>query len=166
MTESTVTADVCPRCGANTLFASPIGLWCADCAVAEFGVGKPAPPASEPVADPCPQCKAPSKQVSENAWLCANRHRWVRSIHPVRDQSDPIESPSNDPIESPAHYCQGKIECIDAIESALTPEEFRGFCKGSVIQYLWREQHKGGAEDVGKAAWYCRRLVKVLGEGK
>ena len=35
-----------------------------------------------------------------------------------------------DLINQPLHYCQGGIECIDAIEAALTPEEFRGYCKG------------------------------------
>jgi hypothetical protein len=62
-------------------------------------------------------------------------------------------------IDKPPHYTQGGIECIDAIEAALTEEEFRGYCKGQAIAYLWRERHKGGDVDVGKAGWYCRRLA-------
>jgi hypothetical protein len=42
------------------------------------------------------------------------------------------------------HYRQGDIECIDAIRAALTDEEWRGFCKGNVLKYVWREKHKGG----------------------
>lgn len=54
------------------------------------------------------------------------------------------------------HYRQGGIECIDAIRAALTPEEFRGFCKGNVIKYVWRENHKGGDADLGKAGDYLK----------
>lgn len=61
-------------------------------------------------------------------------------------------------VHSPIHYTQGTIECIDAIQSALTPEEFRGFCKGNALKYLWRERHKGGQEDLQKAGDYLRRL--------
>lgn len=53
-----------------------------------------------------------------------------------------------------SHYCNGDIECIDAIKAALTPSEFAGFCKGNVIKYVWREQHKGGAVDLIKALDY------------
>ena len=51
-------------------------------------------------------------------------------------------------------YKHGDVECIDAIRAALTPEEFRGFCKGNVLKYVWRERHKGGAEDLRKASDY------------
>lgn len=66
---------------------------------------------------------------------------------------------SDDLVNHPPHYKQGEIECIDAIRSALTPEEFRGFCKGSVIQYIWRERHKGGDESLRKGVWYVNKLV-------
>jgi hypothetical protein len=63
---------------------------------------------------------------------------------------------------NPDHYRQGGIECIDAIEAALTPEEFRGYCKGNVIKYTWRERHKGEAVSLAKGAWYLRRLLGKL----
>ena len=65
-----------------------------------------------------------------------------------------------DDVNNPAHYTAGNIECIDAIKSALTPEEFRGFLKGNVIKYTWRERMKGGTESLKKAAWYLARLVE------
>lgn len=71
---------------------------------------------------------------------------------------------AGDLINHPPHYKQGDIECIDAIEAALTPEEFRGYCKGNVIKYTWRERLKGGGESLGKALWYLRRLVGKLEE--
>lgn len=51
-------------------------------------------------------------------------------------------------------YRHGDVECIDAIRAALTPEEFRGFCKGNVIKYVWRERYKGGDADLVKAKDY------------
>lgn len=66
---------------------------------------------------------------------------------------------SIDLVNSPPHYTNGKIECIEAIESALTPEELQGYLKGNIIKYLWREAMKGGAEDIKKARWYVGRLL-------
>ena len=66
---------------------------------------------------------------------------------------------ANDPVNRPAHYTAGGIECIDAIEAALTPEEFRGYCKGNAIKYTWRERHKGAEESLAKATWYLNRLT-------
>ena len=65
----------------------------------------------------------------------------------------------NDQINSPEHY-RSQIECIDAIQAALTPEEFRGFCKGNLIKYVWRERRKGGNESLEKAQWYVNRLLE------
>lgn len=60
----------------------------------------------------------------------------------------------SDSINHPDHYASGEIECIDAIRAALTPEEWRGYIKGNAMKYIWRERHKGGDEDLGKAIWY------------
>lgn len=64
-----------------------------------------------------------------------------------------------DMVNAPPHYRQGDIECIDAIKAALTPEEFRGYCKGNALKYVWRERHKGGDESLAKAKWYLDRLT-------
>jgi hypothetical protein len=61
---------------------------------------------------------------------------------------------------NPDHYKQGSVECIDAIQSALTPEEFRGYLKGNVLKYTWRERMKKGDEDMAKARWYLGRLLE------
>jgi len=66
-----------------------------------------------------------------------------------------------DMVNSPPHYTQGGIETIQAIRAALTPEEFRGYCKGSVMAYVWRERHKGGDEDLGKSVWYLNKLLEA-----
>ena len=66
-----------------------------------------------------------------------------------------------DNVNHPEHYTSGGIECIDAIEAALTPEEFRGFLKGNVIKYTWRERMKAGVESLQKAQWYLNKLISL-----
>jgi len=66
-----------------------------------------------------------------------------------------------DVVNHPSHYTDGSIECIEAIEAALTTEEFRGYCKGNCIKYIWRESHKGGTESLKKAQWYLNRLIDL-----
>jgi hypothetical protein len=65
---------------------------------------------------------------------------------------------TGDVVNFPPHYRQGNIECIDAIRAALTEEEFRGYCKGNALKYIWRERHKGGDESLLKADWYIDKL--------
>lgn len=69
---------------------------------------------------------------------------------------------AQDNVKSPPHYKQGAIECIEAIKSALTEEEFRGYCKGNAMKYIWRERHKGGTESLEKAAWYLDYMMQCV----
>jgi hypothetical protein len=66
-----------------------------------------------------------------------------------------------DTVNHPPHYTDGGIECIEAIESQQTLEEFRGYLKGNIVKYIWREQHKGGTESLKKAQWYLNRLIQL-----
>lgn len=64
-----------------------------------------------------------------------------------------------DPINSPAHYQHGGIETIDVIRAVLTPDEFRGYLKGTILKYRERAEHKGKrGEDYAKAKWFYDRL--------
>jgi len=65
-------------------------------------------------------------------------------------------------VDHPTHYTAGNIECIEAIEEQLTPEELRGYYKGNAAKYIWREQHKGSLEDIKKARWYLDRLIDTF----
>ena len=65
-----------------------------------------------------------------------------------------------DLVNHPPHYTDGSIECIDAIEAQLTPEEYRGYLKGNIAKYAWRERHKGGTESLRKARFYLNRLIE------
>lgn len=67
-----------------------------------------------------------------------------------------------DMVNQPPHYTSGEVECIDALRSALTPEEFIGFCKGNAIKYLWRSGRKGSPEeDTAKSRWYAKWLMNI-----
>ena len=68
--------------------------------------------------------------------------------------------PKEDLVNHPPHYTHGgSVECIEAIESQLTPEEYRGYLKGCIAKYIWREKHKGGKQSLEKAQWYLTRLI-------
>lgn len=66
-----------------------------------------------------------------------------------------------DVVNHPPHYTDGGIECIEAIEASLTPQEYRGYLKGNIQKYVWREKHKGGTESLKKAQWYLDRLIQL-----
>ena len=70
----------------------------------------------------------------------------------------------DDDVNSPAHYAdQGAIECIDAMESMLSREEFIGYLRGNSFKYRWRCRDKGNAvKDLRKAQWYENRLLELL----
>ena len=66
---------------------------------------------------------------------------------------------SADMVNKPPHY-QGKVECIDAIESALGPVGFHAYCRGNALKYTFRAGRKGDAQiDLAKAAWYLARIA-------
>lgn len=64
---------------------------------------------------------------------------------------------------NPSHYKQGKVECIDALESATVHKTgLEAVCTANVIKYLWRCEAKNGLEDVRKAQWYINKLIDYL----
>ena len=68
-----------------------------------------------------------------------------------------------DMINHPPHYKVGGIETIEYIRAKLTPTEYVGYLKGSVIKYSSRIGHKGEAlQDAGKLSWYATELTKAL----
>ena len=69
----------------------------------------------------------------------------------------------SDPV-NPSHYKDGDIECIDAIESSMTPEAFAGYCKGNVQKYIWRYEKKDALTGLKKARWYLDRLIQKIEE--
>ena len=63
-------------------------------------------------------------------------------------------------VNHPPHYNTGKVECIEAIEAMLTPEEYIGYLRGNSLKYRWRFRYKQNPlSDLLKAQWYEERLL-------
>lgn len=69
----------------------------------------------------------------------------------------------HDPVNHPSHYNQFGIECLDAIEASMSPEEFKGYLKANTIKYLWRYKYKNKPlEDLKKGQFYLNLLIKKV----
>lgn len=66
-------------------------------------------------------------------------------------------------VEHPPHYTAGRVECIDAIESAVVGlDGGQAYLVGNIIKYLWRFKRKNGLQDLQKAEWYLHRLMEGM----
>ena len=79
----------------------------------------------------------------------------MAEAHALNKQDTPI---------NPSHYTNGSIECIDAMQSAMTSNEFKGYLRGCIIKYLWRLGLKDPGnipvtQDLEKAKWYLDKLI-------
>ena len=76
-----------------------------------------------------------------------------------RKKRDMEEKDNN--VNHPSHYNQGKIECIDAMESAYGTEAVIMFCMCNAFKYQWRFNKKNGREDILKCQWYQNKMVEL-----
>lgn len=60
-----------------------------------------------------------------------------------------------DPVNHPHHYTSHP----SGIE-AITICEHMGFNLGNAMKYLWRNEGKGGTEDLRKSIWYIQREIQ------
>lgn len=69
-----------------------------------------------------------------------------------------------DKQEGGDHYRKlGAYQPWEVLRHWLTPEEFRGYMKGTAIAYLAREQDKGGMLDIKKATHTLQGLTELVG---
>ena len=66
-----------------------------------------------------------------------------------------------DTVNSPPHYNNSGMECIDYIQQQLE-EHFSSYCQGNVIKYLHRWRYKNGVEDLRKAEWYLKAMIRDI----
>ena len=78
------------------------------------------------------------------------------------DDLELVSNESKDVVNNPNHYTSGSIECIDAMQASLPPEQFKGFLRGNVQKYCWRCDKKNGVEDLKKARWYLDKLIETI----
>ena len=66
----------------------------------------------------------------------------------------------NDAVNHPAHYTQGGIECIEAMEVYFGKAAVEHYCLLNAWKYIWRYRDKGKPEeDLKKAAWYLNHYL-------
>jgi len=119
-------------------------------AFAHFGINNPQPSEWDRLRKDHPAVEKPSIVIDNNPTDVA-----MQAAHNFDDQEDMVNSPN--------HYASGDIECIDAIQASMTPEAFRGYCKGAALKYLWRYERKAKPlEDLKKAQWYLNKLISTI----
>ena len=93
----------------------------------------------------------------------------VPQVFEVDDSGAPLQTVAEalsalDVQEGGDHYKKlGAYQPWEVLRRWLTPEEFRGYMKGTAIAYLAREQDKGGMLDIRKAGHTLQGLVELLG---
>ena len=72
----------------------------------------------------------------------------------------------NDAVHHPSHYTLPglTIESVDVIRAVLTPEEFKGWCKGNALKYSLRAGRKDPAKEVQDLAKAGVFLSWITGE--
>jgi len=106
---------------------------------------------------------AETKKVKTKAQRMAQFRREATK----RTQEYMAKQEEHDAVNKPSHYTQGKVECIDAIESAtMGLVGIIAVCVANVIKYVWRFALKNGIEDLDKADYYLQKLRKKVRENQ
>lgn len=100
-----------------------------------------------------------------NSLDCSRKNMvgWIRPASTIENEEEEMSDNEkiSDNVNHPAHYTQGGVERIDAIEAATTNMVgIEAVCTGNAIKYLWRWKRKNGVEDLKKARWYINRLIE------
>lgn len=94
---------------------------------------------------------------------CINGYEIPTCFMPC-DEEPEVEMEKEDVVNHPQHYISDNgFETIDAI-AGLTADKsgLEAFCVGNVIKYVSRYKKKNGLEDLKKAEWYLKRLIRTI----
>lgn len=85
-------------------------------------------------------------------------------VNDTKGTTNNVQLSDNDPVNHPSHYTAGGIECIDAIEAALTCQTnpTHAWYTGQIFKYLWRWPMKNSLEDLKKALFYLNKLIEKV----
>ena len=83
---------------------------------------------------------------------------------PVVDST--LNETMNDAVHHPSHYTLPglDVESVDVIRAVLTPEEFKGWCKGNALKYSLRAGRKDPEKEVQDLAKAGVFLSWITGE--
>ena len=73
----------------------------------------------------------------------------------------PPVNPPKDEINHPDRYAGGNFECIEVMADVFGKEAVKHFCLLNAFKYIWRQEKKGGVEDVKKAIWYLNKYIEL-----
>jgi len=112
----------------------------------------------------CESCKIRIEKLSDKKQKCENCGYEKFDSDKKCVYCGIVKIEKQDNVNHPSHYNRGKVECIDALESASSsPEGFQDHCRLTAIKYLYRAGAKNDAlEDAKKAIWYINRYIKSL----
>jgi hypothetical protein len=84
-------------------------------------------------------------------------------LHDRAESISPEPTSAKDRQVGGDHYKKlGEYQPWAVLEHWLTPEEFRGYMKGTAITYLAREKDKGGDMDVSKATHTLQGFLETI----
>lgn len=63
-----------------------------------------------------------------------------------------------------SHYKTGEYECIKVMLDVFGKEAVMYFAMLNAFKYLWRNEHKGHANDLKKAKDYIELYLELVGE--
>lgn len=68
-------------------------------------------------------------------------------------------------VNHPGHYLkQGRKECIEEMIEYFGIEAVKNFCLLNAFKYMYRQENKGGKEDIKKAIWYVKKYRELGGD--
>lgn len=88
------------------------------------------------------------------------RLRGTPPEQPTKPPMPPV-NPPKDEINHPDRYAGGKYECIDIMLDVFGKEAVKHFCLLNAFKYIWRQEKKGGVEDVKKAVFYLNKYIEL-----
>ena len=91
------------------------------------------------------------------------RLRGTPPEQPTKPPMPPV-NPPKDEINHPDRYAGGKFECIDVMSDVFGKEAVKHFCLLNAFKYIWRQERKGGVEDIKKAMFYMDYYIKLTEE--
>lgn len=90
-----------------------------------------------------------------------SRHSFKAPEQPTKPPMPPVNPPKDEEINHPSRYAGGKYECIDIMLDVFGEEAVKHFCLLNAFKYIWRQEKKGGAQDVKKAVWYLNKYIEL-----
>ena len=92
------------------------------------------------------------------------RLRGTPPEQPTKPPMPPVNPPKDEEINHPDRYAGGKFECIDVMADVFGKEAVKDFCLLNAFKYIWRQEKKGGVEDIKKAMFYMDYYIKLTEE--